>query len=131
MRIKSHLPNELENAGKVIVDCAFRVHKALGPGLLESVYETCLMYELVKANLRCIRQVKVPFQYDGQNLDLNLCLDILVNDKIIIELKAVENMISLYKAQLISYLKLTENRLGYLINFNVPVFKEGIQRIIV
>ena len=131
MRIKTHLPDQLENFGKVIVNCSFQVHKALGPGLLESVYETCLMYELKKAGLKAQRQVKIPFQYDGKNLDLSLCLDILVNDKVIIELKAVEKMILLFKAQLISYLKLTKNRLGYLVNFNVPVFKEGIQRIIV
>ena len=98
---------------------------------LESIYETCLVYELKKTGLKTFRQVKIPFQYDGQILDLSLCLDVLIHDEIIIELKAVQNMIPLYKGQLISYLKLTNKRLGYLINFNVPVFKEGIQRIIV
>ena len=131
MRIKTHLPDQIENIGKTIVDCSYRVHKTLGSGLLESVYETCLIYELKKAGLKTFRQVKIPFQYDGQILDLSLCLDVLIQDEIIIELKAVENMIPLYKVQLISYLKLTNKRLGYLINFNVPVFKEGIQRIIV
>ena len=82
-----------------------------------------MVYELKKAGLKTFRQVKIPFQYDGQILDLSLCLDVLIQDEIIIELKAVKNMIPLYKAQLISYLKLTNKRLGYLINFNVPVFK--------
>ena len=130
INIKSNLPRHIEKIGKIIVDCAYRVHKNVGPGLLESIYEKCLLYELKKAGLKVKNQIEVPFLYNGEKMDVNLRIDILVEDSIIIELKAVEQMNPVFQAQLISYLRLTENRLGFLINFNVPLIKNGIKRII-
>ena len=119
-----------EEIASVIVDSAFQVHKALGPGLIESVYETCFCYELEKRGLAIERQVHVPIIYDGNQLDAALRLDVLVEGSIICELKAVEEMKPLFEAQLLSYLKLLKKRLGFLINFNVPVIKKGMKRII-
>ncbi len=130
MRINTHLPDHIEETAKGIVDAVFRVHKSVGPGLLESVYEKCLIYELEKHGYSVKSQLNIPFLYDSKNLDLNLRIDLLVEDSIIIELKAVENLIPLYHAQLISYLKLTNKPLGFLINCNVPRIKDGIQRVI-
>ncbi len=130
MKIKYNLPDYIEQTGRKIVDCSYRVHKNIGPGLLESIYEKCLVYELKKAGLKIRVQVEIPFLYDGKDMDLKLRIDILVEDSIVIELKAVEEMHPVFQAQLISYLKLTGNRLGYLINFNVPLIKDGIKRII-
>ncbi len=104
MRIKTNLPERVERIGKIIVNCAYRVHKNVGPGLLESVYEKCLVYELKKAGLKVKTQVDIPFLYDGENMDLKLRIDILVENSIIIELKAVEEIHPVFKAQLISYL---------------------------
>ncbi|NHZ86839.1 MAG: GxxExxY protein, partial [Planctomycetia bacterium] len=125
MKIKTNLSERMERIGKIIVNCAYRVHKNIGPGLLESVYEKCLVYELIKAGLKVKTQVDIPFLYDGKNMDLKLRIDILVENSVIIELKAVEEMHPVFQAQLISYLKLTGNRLGFLINFNVPLIKDG------
>ena len=130
MKIKSNLSENIEQIGKKIVDGAYRVHKNIGPGLLESIYEQCLVYELRKAGLKVKTQVQLPFLYDEKDMDLRLRMDILVEDSIIIELKSVDEMHPVFQAQLISYLKLTNNRLGYLINFNVPLIKDGIKRII-
>ena len=130
MRLKTNLPERVERIGKIIVNCAYRVHKNIGPGLLESVYEKCLVYELRKTGLKVKTQVDIPFRYDGKDLDLKLRLDILVEDSIVIELKAVDEMHPVFQAQLISYLKFTNNQLGFLINFNVPLIKDGIKRII-
>lgn len=116
---------------KGIVDAAYAVHKALGPGLLERVYEACLCHELSKRELKYQRQVDIPITYDGMIFDEGLRLDVLVEDLVICELKAVDEMHPVWKAQIISHLKLTGKRLGFLINFNVPVIKDGIKRIIV
>ena len=124
------IPAEVEAVAKHVVDAALRVHKALGPGLLESVYETCLCHELHKRKLACRRQVDLPVVYDGIRLNAGLRLDLLVGDCLIVELKAVEKHNPLFEAQLLSYLKLTGHRLGLLINFNVPVLKNGLKRII-
>ncbi len=121
---------ELDRIGKEIVDAAFKVHSALGPGLLESVYEACLFYELTKRGLKVRRQVRLPIQYDNLLLESALELDLLVEDKIIIELKAVEKMIPLFNAQLLSHLKLAKLHLGYLINFNSTLIKDGIKRMV-
>jgi GxxExxY protein len=121
---------ETEWVAKMVVDAAFQVHKALGPGLLESVYETCLAYELGERGLKVETQVIVPITYKTINLDAGLRIDLLVEDCIIVELKAVEAMIPLYDAQLLTYLKLTQKRLGMLINFNVPLIKSGIKRMV-
>jgi GxxExxY protein len=116
-------------AGK-IVDAAYKVHKALGPGLLEKVYEVCFCHELKKAGLSCLKQVSIPIKYDGIEFDDGFRLDVLVENLVICELKAVEEMNSVYMAQVLSYLKFADKRLGFLINFNVPLIKNGIKRII-
>ena len=121
---------EEEKIGKQVIDAAYRVHKALGPGLLEKVYEICLCHELKKSGLVVERQLDIPIVYDGLTFEEGLRLDILVENKVIIELKAVELVNPVWEAQIISHLKLTGKRLGYLINFNVPLIKAGIRRYI-
>lgn len=124
-------PTEVEEQiGKDIVDCAFKVHKRLGPGLLEKVYEICLQYELDKKGYKVERQVKIPIHYDNMTFDEGLQLDLLVEDRIVIEIKAIETVNAVWEAQIISHLKLLDKRLGYLINFNVPLIKKGIRRFI-
>ena len=125
------LSEKEEYLGKQIVDAAFRVPKELGPGLLEKIYEECFCYELRKREIEIYRQVYLPIKYDNVTFDLGLKLDVYVENEIICELKAQEGFNSLWKAQLISHLKLTGNRLGFLINFNTPLIKDGITRIIV
>jgi GxxExxY protein len=115
---------------RVIVDSAFAVHKKLGPGLLECIYEVCLAYEISKRGLKVLRQVRVPILYDGVQLDADLRLDLLVEDLVIVEVKSVERMIPLFEAQCLTYLKLTGKRLCLLINFNVPLIKDGIKRVV-
>lgn len=117
-----------ELIGKVIVDSAFKVHKTLGPGLLEKVYESCMEYELRKQGLEVERQLPVSIEYDGLRFDEGLRLDLFVEKKIIIELKAVDEYHPVWTAQLLSYMKLLKCSLGYLINFNVPLIKQGIKR---
>ena len=125
------MPNEkIEQIAKIIVNSAFKVHKELGPGLLEKVYEACLVYEITKAGLEVKRQVEVPIIYDGVTLKEYLRLDIIVENSIIIEVKAVDIVNPVWNAQIISHLKLTNNELGFLINFNVPLIKNGIKRFI-
>ena len=119
-----------EHVAERIVDAAYKVHKALGPGLLEKVYEACFCHELTKAGLSYQKQVNVPINYDGVKLDEGLRLDVLVENLIICELKAVDQMNPVHAAQVLSYMKLTGKRLGFLINFNVPVIKNGIKRMI-
>jgi len=124
------LPDEVNSLTGVIVDAAFKVHSALGPGLLESVYETCLVHELEKRDLEVVRQIEVPIEYDGRLLDSGLRLDLLVQDTVVIELKAVEHVLPVHKAQLLSYLRLAGKPVGLLINFHVPLIKDGIQRMV-
>ncbi|MGC4099889.1 GxxExxY protein [Ferruginibacter sp.] len=119
-----------ELLGKEIVNAAYKVHRELGPGLLEKIYEACLYYELQKKGIPCKRQAEIPFLYDGQKFDEGLRTDVLVDELVICELKAVEIINPLWSAQIISHLKLTKLRLGYLINFNVPLIKNGIKRYI-
>ncbi|MBI3243530.1 MAG: GxxExxY protein [Chloroflexi bacterium] len=119
-----------EEIATAIVNSAFEVHKALGPGLLEHVYEVCFCHELKKRNWTYVRQVALPIVYDGITFNDALRLDVLVEDLVICELKAVETMLPVYEAQLLSQLKLSGKRLGFLINFNVPLIKHGIKRII-
>jgi GxxExxY protein len=119
---------ELDRIGKIIVDAAMKVHKALGPGLLESVYEACLFHELTKRGVKARRQVDVPIRYDDLSLESGLRIDLLVENKIIVELKAVDQMIPLFDAQLLSHLRLANLRLGYLINFHTYLIKDGIKR---
>lgn len=123
------IPDETQRTAGAVVDAAFAVHSHLGPGLLESIYEVCLCRELSKRGITFQRQLELPVLYDGMRLDAGLRLDLLVNQCLVIELKAVEKLLPLYDAQLLSYLKLTGFRLGLLINFNVPLIKDGIKRI--
>jgi GxxExxY protein len=122
--------DELDVIGKRIVHAAYLVHSALGPGLLEKVYELCLLHELKKGGLRGENQVCVPIRYDSLDIEEGLRIDILVESRIVIELKAVEQLLPVHQAQVLTYLKLTRLRLGYLINFNVPLIKNGIHRYI-
>ena len=114
-----------------IVDAAYTVHKVLGPGLLERVYDVCFCHELSKRELKYQRQVDIPITYDGMIFDEGLRLDVFVEELIICELKAVDEMNPVWKAQILSHLKLIGKRLGFLINFNVPLIKNGIKRIII
>jgi GxxExxY protein len=125
---QTELQNEVERIATALVNAAFKVHKALGPGLLERVYEVCLAYELGKAGFFVRRQVDIPIVYEGIVFEEGLRLDLLINDLVIVEIKAVDLMNPVWKAQVISHLKLTGMPLGFLINFNVPLIKDGIQR---
>lgn len=124
------LSDEEERIGKAIVNAAFEVHKKLGPGLLEKVYEACFCHVLRREGFDVKRQIDLPFIFDGLEFDEGLRLDVLVNDLVICELKAVETPHPVWQAQLLSHLSLTENRLGYLINFNVTLIKNGIKRMV-
>jgi GxxExxY protein len=119
--------NELS---KIIVDCCFKIHTALGPGLLESVYEELLAHELQKVNLNFTRQQGIPVVYEGVKMDLGFISDIIVENKVIIEIKSVEAIAPVHQKQLLTYLKLTGLKLGLLINFNEALIKDGIQRIV-
>jgi GxxExxY protein len=127
--MKEPIPAETDRIARAVVNAAFRVHQELGPGLLESVYQLCLVEELLRSGLSVRTEVMVPIVYRGSRLDGNLRLDILVDHAVIVELKAVETMHPVYDAQMLTYLKLTNIRLGLLINFNVPLIKQGIKRI--
>ena len=124
------IDERMEEIAKIIVNSAFKVHKNLGPGLLERVYEVCLAYEINKAGLVVQSQIDVPIVYDGVILKEKLRLDLIVENSVIIEVKAVEIVNPVWQAQIISHLKLTNNSLGFLINFNVPLIKSGIKRFI-
>jgi GxxExxY protein len=113
-----------------ILDACIEVHRNLGPGLLESTYEICLLKELELRGIKAINQIKLPIKYKGFTLDQDYRIDILVEDEFILELKSVETLLPIHKAQLITYLKLADKRLGFLINFNVPLLKNGFQRVI-
>lgn len=121
--------NENE-VGEVILGAAIKVNSALGPGLLESAYEACLFHEVSKQGLDVKRQVLLPVYYDGLNLDAGYRLDLVVANCVIVELKAVEKLLPIHTVQLLSYLRLSEMRLGYLLNFNVLRMKDGIKRVV-
>jgi len=125
------LSEEEERIGKIIVNAAYTVHKKLGPGLLEKVYEICLAYEISKCGLNVMRQTYIPISYDDLKFEESLRLDLFVEDKIICEIKSLEIVNPVWQAQVLSHLKLTGLRLGYLINFNVPIIKNGIRRFVV
>jgi GxxExxY protein len=113
-----------------ILHCAYKVHSTLGPGLLESAYEECLHYELDKAGFEVIKQKPMPLVYEEKKLELGYRIDLLVESKVIIEIKSVDEVNPVHFAQLMTYLKLSKCRIGFLINFNVQSLKDGIQRII-
>ncbi|MEM6329220.1 MAG: GxxExxY protein [Planctomycetota bacterium] len=119
-----------ESVASALVDAGFQVHKALGPGLLESIYEECLCYELAKKDLAFERQKKLPVVYRGVRLATDLALDLLVAGRVVVELKAVERLSPLHEAQLLTYPKLSQRRLGFLINFNTTLFKDGVKRMV-
>jgi GxxExxY protein len=118
----------LEKLATQVVNAAFEVHRELGPGLLESAYEMALCHELNLAGLRFERQKDMPITYKGIKLDLGYRLDVLVESQILVELKAVEELLPVHEAQLLSYLKQADKPLGFLINFNVPLIRDGIRR---
>jgi GxxExxY protein len=122
------IPPELDLIGKKIVDSAYTVHKNLGPGLLEKVYEICFCHELSKRNLSFQRQINIPVIYDNIVFEEGLRLDVMVENEVICELKAIETVNPVWEAQILSHLKLTNKRLGYLINFNVENIGSGIRR---
>jgi len=122
------LTEDEEHLSREIFDCAYKVHRELGPGLLEKIYETCFCHELGKKGIDFKRQVNLPVHYDGYIFDEGLRLDVLVEDQIICELKAVETVNPLWQAQILSHLKLTGNHIGFLINFNSALIKDGIRR---
>lgn len=122
--------DELNKLSTQIVDSCVTVHRLMGPGLLESVYELCLMKEFELRGIKARNQVLIPLIYKGQELSRELNVDILVEEGVVLELKSVENMIPVYAAQIISYLRLSDKKLGFLINFNVPLLKNGIRRFV-
>lgn len=121
---------EINEISGQVVDAAMKVHSALGPGLLENAYEACLEHELNKRGLRVERQVELPVVYDGVQIDLGYRLDLVVEGAVIVELKAVEKIAPIHEAQLLSYLKLSNKKLGLLINFNVLHLKDDIKRMV-
>lgn len=124
------IPAETENAIAAVVDASIHVHMALGPGLLESVYEACLCHELSKRRISFCRQLDLPVVYEGIRLETGLRIDLLVADCVVVELKVVEKLLPLHEAQLLTYMKLAEKRVGFLFNFNVPLMKQGIKRMV-
>jgi len=123
--------NELMDINKLtweVIGAAIEVHKTLGPGLLESVYEECLCRELQLCEISYERQKSLPVEYKGEMLDCGYRLDLMVEDRLIVELKSCEELQPIHEAQLLTYLKLTNKKIGLLINFNVPVLKDGIKR---
>jgi len=121
---------ELNHITGQIVDAAIKVHNALGPGLLESTYEACLMYELNKRGLSARNQVPLPVHYEEVIIEVGYRIDLLVSEKVIVELKSVDEIPPIHKAQLLTYLKLSGNKVGLLINFNVELLKHGITRMV-
>jgi GxxExxY protein len=126
--VASTMSDRIEAAASQIIDSAVKVHRLLGPGLLESVYEACLCHELASRGIAFRRQVELPICYEGLRLESGLRIDILVEDFIVLELKTVEKLLPIHEAQLLTYLKLSERRLGFLFNFNVTLMKHGIKR---
>jgi GxxExxY protein len=118
-----------KDISKIAVDCIYTVHKAMGPGLLESTYETCLEHELLKRGLKVEKQKMLPVIYDDLKIDNGYRLDLVIEDDLIIELKSVDKMLPVFQAQMMTYLRLSGIKTGLLVNFNVPLIKDGIKRI--
>lgn len=115
---------------KIVFECALKVHKTLGPGLLESAYEECMFYELKKSSLKVEKQKALPLVYEEVKLDVGYRIDIIVEDKFIVEIKSAEALNDIHLAQLLTYLRLSDCKLGLLINFNVKLLKEGVRRVV-
>ena len=124
------MTTEMNRITDIIIRAAIAVHRELGPGLLESAYEACLVYELMQHGLSVERQKSVPVTYRGVKIDCGYRIDLLVEDKVVVELKAVERLEPIHEAQLLSYLKLSGYQIGLLINFNVRMLKQGIKRLV-
>ena len=124
------IPEQLNCLSGQVVHAAYKVHDTLGPGLLERIYEVCLVHELKKIGVFAERQVPLPVVYDELRLEAGYRVDVLVEHQLVVELKAVEGLLPVHRAQVLTYLKLSGYRLGLLINFNVPILKEGIRRVI-
>ena len=122
---------EEDRIAAAIVDAGFQVHKALGPGLLESAYEECLAFELAERDLGVRRQAAMPITYKSVQLEAGYRIDLIVASLVIVEIKAIEQVQRIHQAQLMTYLRLSGCRLGFLLNFTVPVFKNGVRRIVV
>jgi len=123
-------PTELNEITGKIIEFSIKVHKSLGPGMLEGAYEICLTHELVKHGFKVERQKKLPIVYDGIRLDAGYRLDLLVNDAVIVEVKAVERIHPVHEAQLLSYLRMTDRKLGLVINFNMKMLRDGVKRVV-
>jgi GxxExxY protein len=121
---------DIEAVGREVVDAAIKVHRALGPGLLESAYQACLAYELRQRGLNVACEVVLPVVYEGMSIDAGYRLDMLVEECVIVENKTVETLLPVHQAQLLTYLKLRDCRLGFLLNWNVPLMKHGIKRLV-
>ena len=130
MKVIAPIPGRVEKIAGEIVDSAFAMHTALGPGLLESVYESCLVYELKKRGVEVKRQVQLPVVYDGLEMDSGFRIDLLAGNCVVVEIKSAEAILPVHKAQLLTYLKLSGHRLGLLVNFNVALIKSGIKRVV-
>jgi len=130
-KIYAPIPPDVERVGKIVLDAAYKVHTVLGPGLLESVYGTAMKHVIEKNSVLAEREVKLPIMFEGVSLESALRIDMLVNKCVIAELKSVESMNPVFEAQLMTYLRLSKVRLGFLINFNVPHLKDGIKRMVV
>lgn len=129
--LQQPIPADVERIGKVVLNAAYKVHTTLGPGLLESVYMAAMKHVIEKSGVSVKTDVKLPIMFEGAKLDSGLQLDMLVEKSVIVELKSVERMNMLYEKQLVTYLRLSRLRLGFVINFNVPYLKDGIRRVVI
>ena len=123
------IPENVEKVATITIDAAYKVYNALGPGLLESAYEYCLIHELQKRGLKVDSQVNLPIYYDNTFINMGYRIDILVDNCLVIEVKAIEEIIPLHISQTLTYLKFSGNRLGLIINFNTRIFKDGLRRV--
>lgn len=121
---------DMEAVARLVVDAGLKVHRVLGPGLLESAYEHCLVHELLSRGLEVRRQVAMPLRYESIIIDAGYRLDVVIENLVIVEIKAVDALLRVHESQLLTYLKLSGYRLGFLMNFNVPLFKQGLKRMI-
>ncbi len=121
---------EVDRIAREVVDSAFKIHSYFGPGLLESAYEICLAEEMGRRRLKVERQVAVPLVYHNVRLDVGYRIDLLVEKRIIVEIKTVEALLPVHRAQILTYLKLAKLQLGFLVNFNVPLLKKGLERVV-
>ncbi|MBP7721554.1 MAG: GxxExxY protein [Alphaproteobacteria bacterium] len=131
LKVISTIDPEVETLAKQVVDAAFQVHSIMGPGLLEKVYEECFMHELKDRNIPFETQRSVSLKYKNHDLKTDFKMDLVVNGKIIVELKSVEKLMDVHTAQVMSYMRMMNIRLGFLVNFNVPLIKDGIKRIVI